>query len=134
MPNHEDGGRLMEYEEVWRELDYHSGMTSGARSWILESVEPATDTAAAPKAFYARVGKYFLAARRHSQDGNVVYSARRQTSNAETERWDGDYGIATGVMLSGLSYSEEWFRDDEWELGKEVTVNGSQFIVRAIMG
>ena len=147
MPNPDAGGRVMKYEEIWRDLNVGGGgggddssesTGTGGRSWILESVDGDDGLAKAQKGmlktFYARSGSHFLALRQTVlPGGGVAFLALRQDFSLATRRWETRYEI--GGDLSAL-----WRMDGSWDenvaggwgVGDTVVVRrGEECVVRA---
>ncbi|KPI41857.1 uncharacterized protein AB675_5476 [Cyphellophora attinorum] len=114
------GGRVMPYEEVWRELD----ASEEAKGWILESVDEE------PKVFYARIAGYFIAVKRTTSSDRYEYAAVRE--DREDGRWVSKHASedVRGVeTMSGLS---EGLRPEKWNVGDIVKFGGMSVIVRAV--
>lgn len=115
------GGKVMPYEEVWRQLDpsIHGDDTnsesadgsSEVTAWILESVDeedPAKNTAElTTKSFYARIGRFYLAIRQMraassdpnqekssgGETGTTSFAALWQELDAQSMTWETKHAI-----------------------------------------
>jgi hypothetical protein len=114
------GGRVMPYEEIWRELD--DDLSNEA--WILEGTDETQKT------FYGRVGGYFLALQRHTQPNTEVYQYSAVREDLQDSEWHRKYAVGdvsailTAGAISGVA---------GWHVGKEVQLgNGERYLVRAL--
>lgn len=133
------GGKILPYEEVWRELDPSSGSAGSdayGSSWILESTgrSKTAEDGTAIKSYYGKVGKYFLALRsvKRSNPSSLKFSAIRQDWNADEAEWVTKYkiGDVDGIFVLSKDLSAE----SAWKVGDEVTVGPSEevCVVKAV--
>jgi hypothetical protein len=114
------GGRVMPYEEIWRELE--DDLSSEA--WILEGTDEIRKT------FYGRVGRYFLAMERHLRSSTGVYEYSAIREDFRDSRWQRRYTVGdTSAILAVEAISGI----EKWHVGKEIDIgNGERCIVRAL--
>jgi hypothetical protein len=114
------GGRVMPYEEIWRELeDDHS-----SEAWILESTDETRKT------FYGRAGRYFLAMQRHLQPGTEDYEYSAIREDLQDSRWQRRYAVGD---ISAILPANAISAVEDWQVGKEVRLgNGERYILRAL--
>lgn len=142
------GGKIMPYEEVWRELDPRldlagsdggDGSSSSSRkpgSWILESIDQptASDDSVFTKSYYAKAGTFFLALRqvKDASASSLSFSAIRQEWEPDTLSWTTKYKI--GNVDGMFDLAKEADGDRVWAVGDKVTVGFERelCIVRAI--
>ncbi|KAK5046054.1 hypothetical protein LTR84_008511 [Exophiala bonariae] len=135
------GGKIMPYEEIWRELDPGVGQAGDGSdgktsSWILESVDPSSDAEATrlSKSYYARGGKFFLALRQVNitSPPSISVSAIRQDWDADKSAWVTKYAIGNVDGLFSLGTGTDGAGD--WKVGDEVKIGleGERCIVRAL--
>lgn len=124
------GGKIIPYEEIWRELDpYYDlvGVGGGGRtsSWILESVDQSNtgEGSTLTKSFYAKAGKFFLALRQVtiSIPSSISVSAIRQEWDAGKRAWNTKYKIGNVEGMFDLN-QEAAGGDRDWKVGDEITV------------
>lgn len=123
MPNPDAGGKVMAYEEIWRELDWRTGRTEV--NWILESK---TEN---PKTMYAKVGRFYLVARKTVTDERAVFAALRQDLNIESGQWTTRHEIGDTAELVRLADSGSNNDTVKWKVGDEIAFGFGQYIVRA---
>lgn len=135
-------GKIMPYQEIWRELDPGVVSTDGdggdgkACSWILESIDqPSTvEATTTSKSYYAKGGKYFLALRQvqTTSPPSISVSAIRQDWDSEKLAWSTKYTI--GNVDGMVNLSSEAIVDGGWKVGDEVKVGsgGERCIVRSL--
>lgn len=139
MANPDAGGKVMQYEEVWRDLndDDSDSVGKGDSNWILENVDQdegglVKGAEQKRKTFYARLGKYFLALRQIVREGGVDFVALRQDLDLGTKRWEAKYEIGD---VTGLWKMDERWDEKEaegWKVGEKVVVGDEACVVRAI--
>ncbi|KEF51601.1 uncharacterized protein A1O9_12236 [Exophiala aquamarina CBS 119918] len=124
------GGKIMPYEEVWRELDPQldlSGVSGRSKtsSWILESVDqPSTKgDPTVTKSYYAKAGNFFLALRQVTiaRPSSISVSAIRMEWDTEKLSWNTKYKIGNVDGMFDLS-QEAADGDGFWKVGDEVKV------------
>ena len=125
MPNPSAGGKIMQYEEVWRELDWSPGIVGGT-NWILESA----DDGRGSKTFMAKLGKYLLGAMRAGSERQPSFSALRLGLDVQSNIWKVVYAIGE---MKELHEHFEHIRaiDDDLDVGRTITVGKATYIVRA---
>lgn len=114
------GGRVMPYEEVWRELD----TPEEATGWILESTDEEQ------KVFYARIGGYFIAAKRTTSSDRYHYAAVRE--DYEGGKWTRKYSAGDVGGVETMSGAGEGLSTEIWKVGDTVKLDGSSVVVRAV--
>lgn len=136
------GGKVMPYEEIWRELDPGVGSTGCDSdhkdfSWILESVDQpgGAETSSLSKSYYAKGGKFFLALRQVNiaSPPSVSVSAIRQDWDSGKSAWITKYRI--GDVDGMFSISSGVDGEGSWIVGDEVKVGpgGERCIVRSLV-
>ena len=135
------GGRIMPYEEVWRELKGSAAnepadpLSGGAEGWVLEAADEEV-----VKSFYARVGGFFLAVRRKTMGGSdrsgqrYEYSAVREEFDETTGKWNAKYAVGE---VEGLLTMSQTAKESEgptrWNVGETVNIGARhRCIVRAV--
>lgn len=121
----EQGGVVMPYEEVWREIDPPPGpdlIANGiANSWILQSTDGMS--------FIGKTGGLFIALKQNSN----TFAARREEWVAGEGRWVTKYIIGEDAAGTLPSLNGEQFQVNEaWEAGISVTAFGERWNVRAV--
>ena len=133
MPNPDADGKVMDYEEIWRELDWSFDMTDGNVNWILESADDDTLTSGKTKTFCARLGKYYLALAQVARAGEVSFSALRQELDSESRKWKTRYQIGDVMGLLMMDQTSNIVEDaKDWKVGQKANAKGSVFVVRAV--
>jgi len=121
MANPDNGGKVTDYEEIWRDVKPKPG---GKKAWIIESVDEGT------KAFLGKIGGGLLAV----TQGKKGYGARSEEWDAEGKKWTVKYevGDVDGVPSFVGSSKAEFDREDGWNVGEKVEVKGREFVVLAL--
>jgi hypothetical protein len=114
------GGRIMPYEEVWRELD----ASEEAKGWILESIDDE------PKVFYASIAGYFIAVKRTTSSDRYEYAAVRE--DRDDGRWVSKHVSGDVGGVETMSGWNEGLRTEKWKVGDTVELGRNSVIVRAV--
>lgn len=138
MPAPHLGGKVMPYEEIWREFDpnavedntraSHGDSNLNLTAWILESIDQQEATeqksrASSSKSFYARIGKYFVALRQMTSS----FSAIRQDFDLTKGSWKTKHTIGNVAGMPTME-TEDLGNDSNastWKAGDRVTIGSS---------
>jgi hypothetical protein len=132
MQNPDEDGRVMPYEEVWRELDWSIQRKDKSVSWILECLDP-EDGQQANKTFYAKLGRYFLAVRRVVDGRGADYAALRMDFDEEAGEWKPRHEIGeVGNIVKTFADEIDAAKQHQWCVGEEVVVFDERCIIKAI--
>lgn len=128
MPNPEAGGKIMSYEEVWRELDWRVQSSNGV-NWILETVDD-RGVKDQPKLFLARLGKFFLAAIQTAKGSKPAFSALRKDFDNTSSSRKTTYNIGDSE-LADKHFKHFISIESDLAVGANHTVDEIRYIVRA---
>ncbi|KIW02723.1 uncharacterized protein PV09_06157 [Verruconis gallopava] len=132
MPNPAAGGKMMAYEEVWRELNWKVSPENTDMNWILEALDNHDDNDDLRcKTFYAKVGRYYLAAQKKERNHDAQFAAIRQDFQPETREWKVIYQIGDTSRLARYSAEDEEITN-AWSLADQVQYGGESCVVRAL--
>jgi hypothetical protein len=134
MPNPDADGKVMAYEEVWRQLDWSAGIQPGSINWVLESTD-GEGSLPGFKVFYAKLGRFFLAVSKTSERQNAVFSALRQDLDTSLGKWKSLYEIGDMSNLVKIDSQDDGLQSDKsWTVGQVVLVGKIRYVVRALSG
>lgn len=139
------GGRVMPYEEVWRELSPSADeippdqLFGTAKGWIVESKDDTDDR----MTVYARINGFFLGVQRRikrwelSNAGSYEYVALREDYDATDSKWTRRYSVGDVkgmVSMAEMARSPTEPRRAKRKMGDLIEIGqGRQFVVRAVV-